>query len=152
MKRLYLMPAASLREQGPNGEFIRWKQIQIGLDHSTVPPTPVMTDIPGLFGRGEHHAIHLPGDFLLMVTGFDNERHEDWFHNHPDVAILPNPTLDGNIPLTQHIGRPLYKFVQHHLDAITAHPEIGAVPGDTVLTLWKKASAINGNFKLRNVL
>lgn len=152
MKRLYVMPAASLRELGPNGEFIRWKQIQIGLDQSTTPPTPVMTDLAGLFARGEHHAVSLPDGLLLIVAGFDNEACEDWFHGHPDVAILPNPTTDGNMPLTQHTGRPLYKFTQAHLDAITGHPSIGAVHGDTVLTLWKKVSAINQNFRLRNVL
>ena len=152
MKRLYIIPSASLRETSPSGEFIRWKQIEIGIDHSTTPPTPVVADIAGLFARGEHHALDLPGGLLLMVAGFDNEAHEDWFHGHPDVAILPNPTLDGNMPLKQHIGRPLYQFAHRHLDALTAHPAIGAVPEDTVLTLWKKVSAINGNFRLRNVL
>jgi hypothetical protein len=172
MKRLYMMPNSSLRVLGPNGEFVRWQQVQTGLDHSTDPPTPVMTDIAGLFAGGEHHAIFLAhdvladdvladdvlandvlaNDVLLMITRFDNERHEDWFHDHPHVAILPHPTMDGNLPLNRHIGRSGYKFTQGHLDSLTRHPRLGVAESDTVLTLQKKAAAINGNFKLRNVL
>jgi hypothetical protein len=111
-----------------------------------------MTEVAGLFARGEHHAVNLAGGILLMITRFDNERHEDWFHAHPDVAILPHPTMDGNMPLKLHIGRDGYKFTQDHLDVITGHPQLGVVESDSVLTLQKKVAAINGNFRLRNIL
>lgn len=153
MRRLYVLPNSSLRVLGPNGEFIRWAEMQTGLDYSTDPPTPVMQAIAGLFHPviGSRH-LDLGDGLILLTTAFDNERYEDLFHGLPDVAILPNPTLDGNMPLKQHIGHAGYKFTQKHLDAIIGHPRIGAVETDSVLDLFRKAAAISPDFKLRNVL
>ena len=144
MRRLYVVPRSLMfgsiqtgTRPGPDGE-----------------PQPVMTETNRLM----HpiigwHALDLPGDLLLMSTSFDhNERYEDIFHAHPEVAILPNPTLDGNKPLKTHIGAAGYRFTQAHLDAITSHAPLGALESDTVLDLFRKAEQVHPLVRLRNVL
>lgn len=99
------------------------------------------------------HYIDLPNGMVLMMTSFDhNERSEDIFHAHPQVAILPHPVRDGNKPLKNHIGAPGYKFEQHHLDALTGHPDLGILPTDSVLDVARKASATHSEVRFRNAL
>lgn len=99
------------------------------------------------------HCIDLPNGMLLMVTSFDHdERCEDLFHAHPEVAILPHPATDGRKPLKTHVGSPGYKFEQRHLDALTGLPELGAVETDNVLDIARKASAIHPEVRFRNTL
>jgi hypothetical protein len=99
------------------------------------------------------HYLELPGDLLLLVTSFDHdERAEDIFHSHPEVAILPHPTLDGNLPLKSHLGREGYKFSQAHLDALQGHALMGVSEADTVLDVFRKAAGIHPLMRLRNVL
>ena len=97
------------------------------------------------------HYLELPGELLLMMTSFDHdERAEDLFHAHPEVAILPHPTSDGNLPLKSHVGRAGYKFAQSHLDALKGHALLGITESDTVLDVFKKAGALHPLIKLRN--
>lgn len=99
------------------------------------------------------HYIDLPDGMILMMTSFDHdERCEDLFQAHPEVAILPYPTSDGNKPLKMHIGRPGYKFEQHHLDALTGHRELGVAETDSVLDVARKAAVIHGEVRFRNAL
>lgn len=99
------------------------------------------------------HYLELPGGMLLMMTSFDHdERSEDLFHAHPEVAILPHPTTDGNLPLKSHLGRAGYKFAQAHLDALKGHALLGIAETDTVLDVFRKASGVHPLIKLRNVL
>jgi hypothetical protein len=74
------------------------------------------------------------------------------FHAHPEVAILPNPTVDGNKMLKDHAGPGPYKFIERHLDALKGHATLGAAETDTVIDLARKASAIHPEIRFRNVL
>jgi hypothetical protein len=144
MRRLYILPKSV------------WSgEIQTGTH--TLPDGssgPVMLRVTQLFHpRIGSHYIDLPQGLVLMMTSFDHdERAEDLFHAHPEVAILPHPTLDGHKPLQAHVGAPGYKFTQTHLDALTAHAALGASATDTVLDLARKASAIHPEVRFRNVL
>jgi hypothetical protein len=99
------------------------------------------------------HYIDLANGMILMMTSFDHdERCEDLFHAHPEVAILPHPAQDGNKPLKAHLGRPGYKFEQHHLDSLTSHRDLGVLETDSVLDVARKAAAIHPEVRFRNVL
>jgi hypothetical protein len=118
------------------------------------PAEPVVAPMAQLFHPtiGSHY-IDLPGGLVLMMTSFDHdERCEDLFHAHPEVAILPHPTADGNKALKSHVGAAGYRFAQHHLDALTAHRDLGIADTDTVLELARKASVIHPEVRFRNVL
>ena len=144
MRRLYILPKSV------------WAgEIQTGTH--TLPDgsaEPVMLRVTQLFHpRIGSHYIDLPNGLVLMMTSFDHdERAEDLFHAHPEVAILPHPTLDGHKPLQAHVGAPGYKFAQKHLDALLGHAALGAAATDTVLDLARKASAIHPEVRFRNVL
>jgi hypothetical protein len=117
-------------------------------------PEPVYTPITQLFHPliGAHY-IDLPGGMALMMTSFDHdERCEDLFHAHPEVAILPHPASDGRKPLKNHVGTPQYKFEQHHLDALMGHPELKIAETDTVLDVARKAALIHPEVRFRNAL
>src|SRR4051812_13604217 len=61
----------------------------------------------------------VPEDMVLLSTSFDHsEKHEDAFHGHPEIAILPNPTFEGNDKLIQHKDSPTKKIKKQHLDAL----------------------------------
>ena len=99
------------------------------------------------------HYIDLPNGMVLMMTSFDHdERCEDLFHGHPEVAILPHPTFDGRKALKNHLGTSGYRFAQRHLDALTGHRELGIADTDSVLDVALKASAIHPEVRFRNVL
>lgn len=115
---------------------------------------PVLVPMAQLFHPiiGSHY-IDLPNGMVLMMTSFDHdERCEDLFHGHPEVAILPHPTLDGRKPLKNHLGESGYRFAQRHLDALTGHRDLGIVDTDSVLDVARKASAIHPEVRFRNVL
>ena len=115
---------------------------------------PVLLPLAQLFHPmiGSHY-IDLPDNLVLMMTSFDHdERCEDLFHAHPEVAILPHPTLDGKKALKNHIGASGYRFAQRHLDALTSHRDLGIVDTDSVLDVARKASAIHPEVRFRNVL
>lgn len=115
---------------------------------------PVLVPMAQLFHPiiGSHY-IDLPSGMVLMMTSFDHdERCEDLFHGHPEVAILPHPTLDGRKPLKNHLGASGYRFAQRHLDALTGHRDLGIVDTDSVLDVARKASAIHPEVRFRNVL
>jgi hypothetical protein len=118
------------------------------------PPEPVLAPMAQLFHPtiGSHY-IDLPNGMVLLMTSFDHdERCEDLFHAHPQVAILPHPTVDGNKALQSHVGAPGYRFVQHHLEALKEHRDLGVADSDTVLDLARKASALHPEVRFRNVL
>ena len=99
------------------------------------------------------HYVDLPNRMILMMTSFaHDERSEDLFHAHPEVAILPHPTSDGKKPLKNHVGTSGYKFEQRHLDALTGHRELGILETDGVLDVAHKASAIHPEVRFRNAL
>ncbi|HKV95774.1 MAG TPA: hypothetical protein VJW20_24745 [Candidatus Angelobacter sp.] len=144
MRRLYILPKEVWSGTAQTGT-------RTNPDGST---QPVLLPMIQLFHPmlGSHY-IDLPNGMVLMMTSFDhNERSEDIFHAHPQVAILPHPTRDGNKPLKNHIGSSGYKFEQHHLDALTGHPDLGILPTDSVLDVARKASAIHPEVRFRNAL
>jgi|SRR5947209_743955 len=144
MRRLYILPKAVW-----NGT------VQTGVhalpDGSSAPVhVPITQLFHPIIGA---HYIDLPGGMILMMTSFDhNERCEDLFHAHPEVAILPHPTTDGRRPLKEHVRAPDYKFEQHHLDALMDHPDLKIMPTDSVLDVAGKASAIHPEVRFRNAL
>ena len=117
-------------------------------------PEPVLVPMIQLFHPmiGSHY-LDLPNGMVLMTTSFDHdERCEDLFHAHPAVAILPHPTRDGTKPLKSHVGAPGYKFERQHLDALTAHAQLGIAETDSVLDVARKASQIHPEIRFRNAL
>ncbi len=144
MRRLYVLPKETW-----NGT------VQIGTRALPGgPPEPVHVPMIQLFHPmiGSHY-IDLPNGMILMVTSFDHdERCEDLFHAHPEVAILPHPTRDGAKPLKSHIGTAGYKFEQRHLDALTGHAALGIVETDSVLDAARKASQLHPEVRFRNAL
>ncbi len=144
MRRLYILPKSL------------WAgKIQIGTE--ALPggsEQPAMIETVRLFHPiiGSHY-LELPGGFILLMTSFDHdERAEDLFHAHPEVAILPHPTADGNLALKSHLGRSGYKFTQTHLEALKGHDRMGIAETDSVLDVFRKAGAIHPLIKLRNRL
>jgi hypothetical protein len=144
MRRLYVLPKSVWAGTIQTGSVA-------GADGS---PQPVTIETIRLFHPliGSHY-LELPGGMLLMMTSFEHdERTEDLFHAHPQVAILPHPTSDGNLPLKAHLGRQGYKFAQPHLDALKGHALLGIADSDTVLDVFRKAGAVHPLIRLRNVL
>lgn len=107
------------------------------------------------------------GLVVAQATVDHNEYCEDKWHSHPDVAVLPHPTFEGNDPISKHIivraavtkgskqpgavlsGSPTKKIEQKHLDALAV---LGVVPTDTVWYISDKAAARIASVKLRAVL
>ena len=148
MRRLYILPKSV------------WSgSIQTGtraLPQGAAEPVlvPVLLPMTQLFhpAIGSHY-IDLGDGLILMMTSFDHdERSEDLFHAHPEVAILPHPTLDGMKPLQAHVDAPGYKFTRRHLDALAAHPALAVAGTDTVLDVARKASLVHPEVRFRNVL
>jgi hypothetical protein len=144
MRRLYIVPKSV------------WSgSVQLGTaqnDHGE--SAPVMIETVRLFHPliGSHY-LELPGELLLLATSFDHdERAEDIFHGHPQVAILPHPSVDGKLPLKSHVGRAGYKFTQAHLDALEGHALLGVNENDSVVDVFRKAGAIHPLMRMRNVL
>ena len=144
MRRLYVLPKET------------WSgAIQIGAralpDGSSEPVhLPMIQLFHPMIGS---HYLDLPNGMVLLVTSFDHdERCEDLFHAHPEVAILPHPTRDGNKPLKSHVGTPGYKFDRRHLDALKGHPDLGILETDSVLDVARKASQLHPEVRFRNVL
>jgi hypothetical protein len=144
MRRLYILPKSA------------WEgNIQIGTHaNPDGSSSPVLVPVRQLFhpNIGSHY-IDLPAGMVLMMTSFDHdERSEDLFHAHPDVAILPHPTADGHKPLVNHIGAAGYKFAQSHLDALKGHSSLRIQDTDTVLDVARKAATIHPEVRFRNAL
>ena len=144
MRRLYVLP-----KEVWNGK------VQVGA--RTLPDgsaEPVFVPMIQIFhpAIGSHY-IEIANGMILMMTSFaHDERCEDLFHGHPEVAILPHPSRDGAKPLKAHVGSPGYKFEQRHLAALKGHPELGVVDSDNVLDVARKASAIHPEVRFRNAL
>ena len=144
MRRLYILPKEV------------WSgTVQTGTralpDGSTEPVLIPMTQLfhPVI---GSHY-IDLANGMILMMTSFDHdERCEDLFHAHPEVAILPHPTREGNKPLRNHIGSAGYRFEQRHLDALSAHHGLGIQSTDSVLDVARKAATVHPEVRFRNTL
>jgi hypothetical protein len=144
MRRLYILP-----------KDVWSGTVQTGTRAmSDGPAEPVLAPMAQLFHPtiGSHY-IDLPNGMVLLMTSFDHdERCEDLFHAHPQVAILPHPTIDGNKPLKNHVGAPGYRFAQHHLEALKEHRDLGVAETDSVVDLARKASALHPEVRFRNVL
>ena len=143
-------------QTGVHGSDVSRQSVVNGVMQTTIVPagTPIMTEMTRLFHPtiGWHY-IDLPNGMVLMCTSFDHdERAEDLFHAHPQVAILPHPTVMGTVKLKDHATNAAYKFRQHHLDALKGHSTLAAADTDTVIDLARKASAIHPEIKFRNVL
>jgi hypothetical protein len=144
MRRLYVLPKEVWSGKVQTGT-------RILPDESSEPVSiPMIQIFHPMLGS---HYIDLPNGMVLMMTSFDHdERCEDLFHAHPEVAILPHPSRDGTKPLKAHVGSPGYKFEQRHLDALKGNPDLGVLESDNVLDVARKASAIHPEVRFRNAL
>ncbi|HYL92275.1 MAG TPA: hypothetical protein VEW69_03865 [Alphaproteobacteria bacterium] len=115
---------------------------------------PVTVETTRLFHpRIGSHGLELPSGMVLLMTSFDHsEACEDLFHGHPEVAILPHPTLGGTLMLKEVVKNKEYKFTQAHLDALMGNSDLAIKDTDTVLDVARKASAIHPELRFRNVL
>jgi hypothetical protein len=89
------------------------------------------------------------GKPVLLNALFRHEVHQDRWHDHPEVAILPHPVYEGAVQLADHIGKPGRKFEAKHLAHLAA---LGIAGEHTVLDLEQKALARNRGMRLRSVL
>jgi hypothetical protein len=150
MRRLYVLPKSIFTGQirtGTHAEIV-------SEDGKSLKAIPVMVDVVKLFHPmiGAHY-IDLPNEMILMCTSFDHsEAAEDLFHSHPEVAILPHPTLMGNVSLKEHIGNRGHRFQQQHMEALISHADMNVQDSDTVTELARKASTIHPEVRFRNVL
>lgn len=150
MRRLYVLPKSVFTGQIQTGTHVE----AVDEEGKSVKATPVMLDVVKLFHPmiGAHY-VDLPNGMILMCTSFDHsEAAEDIFHSHPEVAILPHPTLMGNVSLREHIGSHGHRFQPQHLEALKGHAAMNVKDSDTVVDLARKASAIHPEVRFRNVL
>ena len=121
MRRLYVLPKSVFTGQIQIGTQV---EAGAGEDENGKKATAVMLDVVNLFHPmiGSHY-IDLPDGMILMCTSFDHsEIAEDLFHGHPEVAILPHPTLMGNVTLKEHVGSHAHRFQPHHLSRSQTKP------------------------------
>jgi hypothetical protein len=91
----------------------------------------------------------LDGRPVLVQGEFANEWAEDQFHNHPDVAILPNPQFEAQDNLQKHVGSPAKKLKQKHLDRLAT---IGVRGTHTVHEVAAQAAKTNPQMRLRGYI
>jgi hypothetical protein len=146
MNRLYILPKSVWTDT----------QVKTGEHYENGQVTELFVHIHHIFSQkmGSHY-IDLPNGLILMTTAFDpseTQEFESYFHNHPDVAVMPNPTTMGLVKLTDHIGDPVHKYQHLHHLALLDLPGLDLHPDDTVIDLHRKAARLNPALRLRNML
>jgi hypothetical protein len=146
MNRLYVLPKSVWNHA----------QVKTGEHHQDGHVTELFAHIHHIFSQkmGSHYT-DLGNGLILMTTSFDRsetQEFEAYFHAHPQVAILPDPTTMGHVKLVDHIGDPVHKFQRHHHQALVELPGLDLQPDDTVIDLHRKAARLNPALRLRNVL
>lgn len=98
---------------------------------------------------GAKEAWEAAGKPVLMNATFRLEAHADRWHEHPDVAILPDHVEEGTHTLESHLVRPTRKLTTQHIGHLAS---IGITGGHTVIDLEREAVKRNRSMKLRSVL
>lgn len=92
------------------------------------------------------------GDWLLVSTDFNTETAQERWHSHPEVARLPHPTQQGNVPIFQLTTDPQHarkQFKASHWSLLSA--KFGMTNAHNVWDLHDKATAIDPMCKLSSV-
>jgi hypothetical protein len=89
------------------------------------------------------------GKPVLINALFRHEIHQDQWHDHPEVAILPHPIYEGGVQLADHVGKPGRKFETRHIEQLAA---LGVTAEHTILDVEQRALARNRGMRLRSVL
>jgi hypothetical protein len=114
----------------------------------------VMLPRYNLFHPGVGSAcIHLDanGDCFLVSTEFATDGAQETWHSHPEVARLPHPTNEGDVPVAQLHQNPKHarkQFKRHHWDLLVA--KFGLNETHTVWDLHDRACAIDPLCRLSN--
>lgn len=128
MKRLYVLPHAMFHGSHTTNNGANIKHTD--LFHSTT---------------GGHYIL-LTGGMILAALDFHDEAAEDYWHEHPEVAPLPHPTFEGNLPLQAAVDNPTRNLQQHHLDALD---HIGVLPTHSVLDVSNIAKTLHPLVRIR---
>lgn len=106
----------------------------------------------GLYDPSTPNAVagwQAAGSPVLVNCEFSNEYHEDRFHEHPDVAVLPSPQFEPTDQLKKHVGSQPKKFKAKHAQHLAA---IGVADTDTIWDVSTKAARHNPNMKIRGYI
>lgn len=93
--------------------------------------------------------LALEGHIILSTSLEHSEASEDFWHRHPDVAILPHPTFEGTDKLSKHINSATKKLKQKHMDSLAT---VGVLPTDTVWDVSDKLKALHPQVMLRPIV
>lgn len=123
---------------------VGWHAIHL-IDYTDPAHAELMHTAPAAWEQlPEVKAWRADGSPILLSSSFDHsEWAEEQWHGHPDVAILPHPTFEGNDHIKTHVGKSLKKLTQQHLDALKKHKSLQFDENDTIHDLSRKARAIN---------
>lgn len=146
MRRLYILPHS-----------VWASDVEIGTHYTDAGEArPVRAKWVDIFhpAFGSHYLdLAQPGGMILLVTDVSHdERVEDLFHGHPDVAVLPHPVTQGNVKLKDHMASAAHKYTQEHHEALKGCPHLDVNDTDTVLDLHRKAGSVHPLMALRNRL
>lgn len=97
------------------------------------------------------HYIDLDSEYILLAGDVEHSAlYEEIWHSHPEVARLPHPIYEGNVPVKDLLTpqHSIKQYTQLHHNALLNHKELGATPDDTVLTLSNKAKKLHPLVKL----
>lgn len=103
-----------------------------------------------------------PDGLILISTDFMSEAGEDKWHEHPEVAVLPDATFEGTTTVDELNQESKYakvkgdkhphalkKVKQKHVDALK---KIGVTETDTILDISNKAKKIHPLVKIKHTI
>lgn len=94
--------------------------------------------------------LELSSGMVLVSANLFSEAHEEKWHGHPEVAILPDPVFEGGEMLKSHVGKSEGRsFKQKHLTALAS---VGALENEGVLDLEARVMKLNTSMRLRSIL
>lgn len=97
----------------------------------------------------------IDGNMVLVSTTLEHsEWAEDFWEGLGAVAVLPHPTFEGNVPMSEVSGNKRHeakKVRKEHMDALKKHKGLGFTESDTVLDIARKAQAVNPQVRIRGL-
>lgn len=97
----------------------------------------------------------IDGNMVLVSTTLEHDEwSEDFWEGLGAVAVLPHPTFEGNVPMSEvakdkkHEAK---KVRGEHITALRKHAELGFAESDTVLDIARKAQRVNPQVRIRGL-